>query len=293
MHAKNNTGLIGQTGLLKAIIGTSVAIAVIAYLLIYAFETRAAEGKPLTGLFGTRLGEHRCEKLPDASQVCLNTNTEVRYTFNRHARNVELVSGEASFVVQKGDHRPFDVLSKNLVVHDLSTSFNIYKKDHSTIVTVISGHVKVVAPVSTTSAKEFRDGAAESAWERAPDFYQLQQAEFDEISGTLYVRRTLADEDLYRLTAWQQGRINLNGKTLREALAEFSRYHPIEKISIPDRSLRDLPVGGEFLVANFADFLDSLEYTKQIHHVLKQGADGKMSIIVTRQRVATIRSDGN
>jgi transmembrane sensor len=293
MDAKNDTELTTRKArVLKIIIGAAAAAVAMICLLNYGFDSGAAEGKPSTGLFVTRLGEHRCEKLPDASQVCLNTNTSVRYTFNQRTRNVELISGEASFAVQNGDHRPFDVLSGDLLVHDLSTSFNIYKKDHSTIVTVISGHVKVAAPVSAALVKEFKDGAVETVWKRAPDFYQLQQAEFDEITGTLYSRRTLAQEDLYGLTAWQQGRIDLNGKTLRDALVEFSRYHPIEKVSIPDRTLRDLHVGGEFLVANFMDFLDSLEYTQQIHHDIKKGADGRMIVTVTRERVATAHSSG-
>ena len=292
MDPKNNTELIRRARVLKIIIGAAVAAAPMAFLLNYAFESRAADGKPLTGSFVTRLGEHRCEKLPDASQVCLNTNTAVRYTFNRHTRNVELIYGEASFAVQNGDHRPFDVLSGDLLVHDLSTSFNIYKKDHSTIVTVISGHVKVAAPVRATLAKGFKEGAVETVWERAPDFYQLQQAEFDEITRTLYARRALAQEDLYRLTAWQQGRIALNGKTLRDALVEFSRYQPIEKINIRDRTLRDIHVGGEFLVSNFMDFLDSLEYSQQIHHEVKKGADGRMTVTVTRERVARVHPSG-
>jgi transmembrane sensor len=293
MDSKNNTErTTPRSGRLKVIIGAAAATAAVGYLLIYAFDSRAADGKQSAGSFTTHLGEHRCEKLPDSSQVCLNTNTFVRYTFTRHTRNVELISGEASFAVQNADHRPFDVLSGDLLVHDLSTSFNIYKKDHSTIVTVISGHVKVAAPVSSTVAKEFKDGAMETVWERAPDFYQLQQAEFDEVTGTLYARRALAQEDLYQLTAWQQGRIALNGKTLRDALAEFSRYHPIEKINIPDRTLRDLQVGGEFLVSNFTDFLDSLEYSKQIHHVVKKDDDGRMTVTVTRERVATVRPSG-
>jgi len=294
MDSKNNTEhTISRARALKIIIGAAVAAATVGYLLMDAFDSRAADGKPLTGSFSTRLGEHRCEQLPDASRVCLNTNTFVRYTFTRHTRNVELVSGEASFEVQNGgDHRAFDVLSGDLLVHDLSTSFNIYKKDHSTIVTVISGHVKVAAPVGATLVKEFKDGAVETIWKRAPDFYQLQQAEFDEITGTLYARRTLAQDDLYQQTAWQQGRIDLNGKTLRDALAEFSRYHPIEKINIPDRTLRDIHVGGEFLVSNFTDFLDSLEYSQQVHHEVKKGADGRMTVTVTRERVARVHPSG-
>ena len=290
MDSNNNTELTARrTGYLKVIIGATAVAAAVAYLLIFAFDSGTVEGKPSTGSFATRLGEHRCEKLPDASQVCLNTNTLVRYTFNRHTRNVELVSGEASFAVQNGDSRPFDVVGGNVLVHDLSTSFNIYKKDHSTTVTVISGHVKVVAPMNTTLINKFREGAAETAWVRAPDFYQLQQAEFDESNGLLYARRDLAKADLSQLMAWQEGLIDLNGKTLREALAEFSRYQPVGKVSIPERTLRDIRVGGIFQVANLLDFLDSLEHTRQLHHMVSKGADGYMAITVTRQQVATAR----
>jgi transmembrane sensor len=293
MDSKNNTEPTARrSGHLKVIGGATAVAAAVTYLFIHIFDSGAAEGKPATGSFATRLGEHRCEKLPDASQVCLNTNTVVRYTFNRHTRNVELVSGEASFVVQNGDSRPFDVLGGNVLVHDLSTSFNIYKKDHATTVTVISGHVKVAAPMHTTLISKFRAGAAESAWERAPDFYQRQQAEFDEINGMLYARRDLAEADLSQLMAWQEGLIDLNGKTLREALAEFSRYQPVEKVSIPERALRDVRVGGIFQVASLSDFLDSLEHTRQLHHVVTKGADGYMAITVTRQQVATTRSAG-
>src|ERR1700742_918349 len=92
--------------------------------------------RTFTGSFITKVGEYRCEKLPDESQACLNTNSVIRYSFNRSARNIELVSGEASFVVRKDESRPFNVLSGGALIQGLNASFDIYKQSRSIRVTV-------------------------------------------------------------------------------------------------------------------------------------------------------------
>ena len=168
MDALRNTQLNDSKGGLSKAIGRSVVGAVGAaamiYLVICALQERAPAENAMTGSFATRMGEHRCEKLPDESQVCLNTNTKIRYAINRHTRTVELVSGEASFTVKSKDPRSFDVLSGGLLVHDLSTSFDVYRKIQTTLVTVIDGQVTVVAPLSPASLSEFRHVEPVSAW---------------------------------------------------------------------------------------------------------------------------------
>ena len=123
MDSKNNTELTARTsGHLKVIVGATAVAAAVTYLFIHALDRGAAEDKPLTGSFTTRSKNCRTHRrfVSIPTPWCDIPSTE-------------LVSGEASFVVQNGDSRPFDVLGGNLLVHDLSTSFNIYKKDHSTV----------------------------------------------------------------------------------------------------------------------------------------------------------------
>ncbi len=46
-------------------------------LLVYMYaghDMYAGYDRPLRGSFSTSVGMHRCEKLPDGSDVCLNTN---------------------------------------------------------------------------------------------------------------------------------------------------------------------------------------------------------------------------
>jgi transmembrane sensor len=283
---------IGKGGIPKVVIGTvgGLGTGALVYLIFCAFRGESVADQPLTGTFTTQMGEHRCENLPDASQTCLNTNSVVRYTFNRQTRNVELVSGEASFAVRGGDRRPFDVVSGGVLIHDLSTQFNIYKKDRSTVVTVVQGRVRVVAPINTKLMNEFKNGSAESLWKRAPEFHRLQQVEFDETTGTLYARSALTEDDLIQLTEWQHGRIDLNGKTLRESLTELARYQPIDQFNIPDRALREFKIGGELDTTNLMDFLQTLEYSYHIHHLMTKGADGKMTVTLSRRPIARSHS---
>ena len=295
MDALRNTQLNDSKGGLSKAIGRSVVGAVGAaamiYLVICALQERAPAENAMTGSFATRMGEHRCEKLPDESQVCLNTNTKIRYAINRHTRTVELVSGEASFTVKSKDPRSFDVLSGGLLVHDLSTSFDVYRKIQTTLVTVIDGQVTVVAPLSPASLSEFRHVEPVSAWKAAPKFHRLQQVEFDETTGTLSARNSLTEDGLAQLLAWQRGRIDLNGRTLRDALTEFARYQPVDRFNIPERSLRDFRVGGELDATSLKDFLDTLEFLHHIHHSVATTADGKVSITLSRQRIGVPHSN--
>jgi transmembrane sensor len=281
--AVRRSGLLKVAGYLAG--GTAGATAMI-YVLLSVLHAQATADVPLTGSYATRMGEHRCETLPDQSRTCLNTNSVIRYTFNQKIRNVELVSGEASFDVKSEDHRPFNVLSGHLLIHDLSTSFEVYKKPLTTVVTVLEGQVKVLALADLAAFQKLSYAESESAWRRAPIFKVMQQVEFDESAGTLHVHSPLTKEQLIQLTAWQLGRIDLNGLTLREALREFARYQPVDKITIADRTLRNFRVGGEIYSVNMQDFLDSLEVTYGIHYAITTGPNGQLNVTLSRQALA-------
>ena len=246
----------------------------------------ATQYRTASGERRTRLGEYRCEKLPDESQVCLNTNSVIRYTFNRSIRNIELVSGEASFVVRTDKGRAFDVLSGGTLIHDLSTSFDVYKKRNSTQVTVTEGRIRIIAPINAESRLKFDLAEADSAWSAAPEYHRLQQLEFDEATGALHVLPALTEQGLAQLLAWRQGRIDLTGRTLGEALNEFSRYQPIAGFNYSDKSLSEIRVGGDMEFNHLDDFLDALEREFHIHHTIT-GTGGNTVITLSRQRNKT------
>lgn len=265
-------------------VGAACVTAIMFCLILSALNNRSPQHPTLTGSYTTQRGEHRCETLPDASRACLNTNTVVRYSFNQQTRNVDLVSGEASFKVQRDEHRPFEVLSGRLVIRDLSTEFNVYNKIRSILVTVIDGRVKVMAAIDRASLSKFSHAQVESAWKAAPEYHQLQQVEFDETTGTLHELRTLTEQGLSRLLAWQTGRIDLNDRTLGEALDEFSRYQPIEKFKFQDEALRAIHIGGDLQATHLSDFLAVLEAAYHLHHAETTDADGNTVITLSRRQ---------
>jgi transmembrane sensor len=225
----------------------------------------------LTGTFATRLGEHRCEKLPDGSDICLDTRSTVRFTYAHNTRNVELVSGQASFAIQK-DERPFEVLAGGLLIHDVSTAFDVYKKGDSTLVTVIDGRVKV-APSN-----------ANPGWETAPEFHRLQQVEFDETTGTLRARPTLTESGLFQVLAWKQGRIDLNGLRLVEVLEELARYQPIARFTFQDKSLRELRLGGDMEATRLSDLLEYLKVQHGVRYTFSRDSDGQIVVHLSRRQ---------
>ena len=247
-----------------------IASAFIPTFIVYGISSSPDVSRRTGSLF-TAVGEFRCERLPDQSKTCLNTNSVVRYVFNSHTRNVEVISGEASFVVQK-DKRPFDVVSGSLLIRDIGTAFDVYRKQDSTLITVTEGQVKVVA-MDRESRRQFELARPLDSWENAQDLHRLQQAEFNDSTGTLRVRPELSDEELSQRLAWQQGRIDLNGLTLAEATEEFSRYQPATRFRYSDLSLRQIRVGGSMDVGSLDDFLMLLEHELHIRHTITQTGD--------------------
>jgi len=232
----------------------AVALIFLAVLreVIPAYFFKSQDDEVQTATLSTKVGEHRCELLPERSQVCLSTNSVVSYRIDRAARSIEVISGEASFVV-RNDTRPFDVRSGSMMVRDLSTSFDIYKKDRLTLLTVIDGKVAVAAPVANASTR--------IDWAAVPRFHELQQVEFDEVTRTLHSKPALSAAGMSQLLAWRKGMIDLTGRSLDETLHEFARYQPPTlEFNYPPEIGRMVVIGGEVDATDLKGFLHTLEY---------------------------------
>lgn len=96
----------------KSAVATFASLVV--HLIFTALSSSPDRERTHTGSLITKRGEYRCENLPEQSRICLNTDSEIRYCFNGSTRYVEVLRGEASFVVVRNDRRPFEVLAGNL-----------------------------------------------------------------------------------------------------------------------------------------------------------------------------------
>ena len=261
-HESHALGTVALLAGLLAAIGTIVH---------YASEFSPRDpNTTFSGAYGTQLGEHRCEKLPDGSKICINTNSQVTFNFNRKVRHIEIIRGEASFVVV-ADRRPFDVLSGGVLIHDLSTGFVVFKKHDSTVVTITDGRVQI-APAGTGARLRFDLGEIDSTWKSAPIYRKSQQVEFDESTGKLHELPVLPDWRLDQLLAWEGGRIDLTDMTVSEALTEISRYQPVSKFRVPP-SIQKTRLAGYIRFDDLDDLLVMLENIGIHHTKTGTGAD--------------------
>ncbi len=85
--------------------------------------------------------------LPDSSVVELNKNSSLKYLahFTTSKERLVELKGEAFFRVTHDKNKPFIVKADELKVKVLGTEFNIKESNYNTVVSVISGKVKVDA----------------------------------------------------------------------------------------------------------------------------------------------------
>jgi len=93
--------------------------------------------------YETATGEQKTVALPDGSTITLQQHTTIRLAddYNRNARTVVLLGGEASFDVAHQQQRPFVVDMDAASVKDIGTSFTIVKTADSIRLIVSSGKV--------------------------------------------------------------------------------------------------------------------------------------------------------
>ena len=241
-----------------------LAIVALAFFGLWGVRAILARGETLTQSLINPLDEHHCESLPDGSEACLEAKSAIQISFNQLTRNVEVLSGEVSFVVHS-EHRPFDVRSGRALIHDVSTRFSIDKRPDSTRITVIEGHVKVAAPMSLYARTRFRYGWPQNDWSTAPEFSQSQQVEFDEATGRLTQRTELSEGPLSELRTPTTNIVDLAGIRLRELLPEISRRQPTTRF-IYSPSAGETRLGGKIDLADVDSFLKALKISFQIHY---------------------------
>jgi transmembrane sensor len=178
----------------------------------------------------TSLGEIRRASLADGSYVTLDTRSRVSVRYESDTRFVVLESGEALFEVAKNSKRPFVVQAGNFRVRAVGTAFIVRRRsDDDVDITVTQGTVDVWRQASGPEpAVRLTSGTHTKATPK-------QIAPPAQLSAT----------QLTEATAWTTEVIDLNGRTLGEAAAEFNRYNR-QTVVISDPELAAQAVVGRF-----------------------------------------------
>jgi ferric-dicitrate binding protein FerR (iron transport regulator) len=245
------------TGLIRCLraapvvhIAVLVTLALVVSAALHLRSTGESGDLPTPLYYSTEFAEHRQEKLPDGSLADLNTSTKLKVWMLPHMRLVEVLEGEARFIVQPDASRPFRAISGTLISEALGTIFTVYRTAHQeSRLVVIEGSVLASRRIPGVSRTNQLLGEY-TAGQRidAPDDLQMPPR----------LRLGLSPHDLSSATAWVQGRIDFNGRSLQEATEEVSRYNHVRFIFLDPRLATAYSLGGLVITTDLEDFLSML-----------------------------------
>lgn len=180
--------------------------------------------------FATAIGEIRHVPLPDGSSVTLDTGSQIAVSYSRGLRLVRLDRGEALFDVAHDPSRPFVVEAGALRVRAVGTAFLVRRTQRSEAeVTVTRGVVDV-----------WRDSSVPE-----PSVRLTAGLHTAATSTVLEPIQSLSEGQVAQATAWEEGAIDLEGRTLGEAAAEFNRYN-VQRLVVEEPALAHQRVVGRF-----------------------------------------------
>jgi transmembrane sensor len=180
--------------------------------------------------YSTAVGEIRRVPLADGSTAAINTDSRIAVALAETRRSVTLEKGEAWFQVAKDAKRPFVVEAGNVRVQAVGTAFSVRRQEGGADVIVTEGVVE--AWVDGTDGQKIRVTAGNMAF----------------VADNAAVERAIVADNApaaERALAWRSGKIDLAGRRVDEAIAEFNRYN-VRQIVVRDPTLGAERVDGVF-----------------------------------------------
>jgi transmembrane sensor len=178
----------------------------------------------------TARGEIRQLNLADGSRVTLDTLSRVSVHYESAIRLVRLEAGEALFEVAKDPQRPFIVQAGNVRVRAVGTAFVVDRRSDASVRVIVTHGTVDVWREASSPEPAVRVAAHKRLLTTPAQVAQPQELTAEQLAGAV---------------AWESGIINLNGRTIGEAAAEFNRYNA-RTIVIRDPALASQTVVGEF-----------------------------------------------
>jgi len=201
-------------------------------------------------LVETAIGEYSTTRLPDGSELTLNTNSRVRAEFSESQRTLRLERGELYVKVAHDESRPLTVWAGDRLVRAVGTAFNVQiTADQHVEVIVTNGKVLIgVLKADLASPK--------SAWIEdfdTPVFAGQRALLGDQEPAVEDIDDTEIDVNL----SWREGNLVFHGEPLAQALGEIERYTPVTFV-IRDEELKAIRVAGLFKAGDVDGLLATL-----------------------------------
>ena len=211
-------------------------------------------------------GEMSQVKLSDGTKVWLNSGTTLRYPehFSLDQRYVEVI-GEAYFEVAKLANKTFTVITADMKVEVLGTSFNVlaYTEDTATSVTLVEGKVVI-------QNKEGKAVAKLTPGQMATKNKSGTKVDIKNVQTAFY-------------SEWTQGKIFFDDEPLDQIAVKLERWFNVE-IIFADENLKSRRFTGTILKNKPVDqIMQALELLSPIMFTHQINATGKDKITIYKR----------
>lgn len=228
---------------------------------------RAATGPhPLKDeAFRTAVGRQETVKLPDGSEVTLNTDTVLRTRSDKDRRLVYLERGQAYFKVAHDKRHPFVVTAAGRTVTALGTAFDVRVDNGAFTVTLVEGKVRVEEPVPPRRAGK--------GPQQAVDFEATEMTAGSRLVATARDPWRVTSANVVVDTSWTRNILIFDDQPLVAVVAELNRYSE-KKIVIADPKIEQTPISGTFRPGD----VDSFVRTVQAYRLAQAGENTPLAV---------------
>ncbi|WP_235528343.1 FecR family protein [Sphingomonas sp. Leaf231] len=211
--------------------------------------------------YETTVGEVRRVPLADRSTMAINTASRIAVAYTATRRSVTIDRGEAWFRVTKDPAKPFVVAAGRVRVEAVGTAFSVRRRDEGADVMVTEGTVRVWVEGNAADAVQLTAGGALFVSDAAP-----------------MRREAVVAPTIERRLAWRSGKIDLEGETLAEAVAEFNRYSAVP-IVVREPQIAEKRLYGVFRLDDPAGFARTAAVTLGVRAWTQDG-----TIVIAERR---------
>jgi len=253
-RSKNSKALLAIAAGVLAAVGLGYWSAV-SQQQIFAPKQSPVAAAASQGIYKTSVGEHSTVELSDGTRIALNTNSRVQVNYTEHRRLILLERGELHIEVAHNPTRPLSVVVGNHVVQAIGTAFDIkINSDQRVELMVTDGKVRV--GVHSNSDLKSADELLLPPL-LTDESVAVTKGERMLLGAADDVIETLAPEEIAVQLSWRSGNLIFRGESLGDAVAEISRYTPVEFVFL-NSDLQKIRVAGLFKTGDIAGFLATL-----------------------------------
>jgi transmembrane sensor len=215
---------------------TSIAAAVLVTMTLFIVNNASIKPAPSL-VYRTSIGEIQNITLSDNSIITLNTNSQIKVTLTDELRKVDLISGEAFFIVTSNKDRPFIVTSGQQEITVVGTQFNVHKMQSGIEVAVLEGIVQVAQKLNISAKSKLKP--------LGQDKYLLEKGNIGTFNMATDIIMPLNNAKLAIKTSWRNGLLVFKDENLQTVINELNRYRH-NKIELKGMETQTLKISGAF-----------------------------------------------